>query len=84
MNYIEGGNWNEPCRCELSLIAHTGTANYDLMFVRVKIIRTVLCCVMYNSCGGQYIVGIYVSLAFWRFSQVQDWSTGWGKTYKNV
>jgi len=33
---------------------------------------------------GQHIVGIHVSLAFWRYSHVQDRSGGWGEMYKNV
>jgi len=33
---------------------------------------------------GQYIVGIYVSLAFWQYRQLQDQSGGWGEMYKNV
>jgi len=33
---------------------------------------------------GQYTIGNVLSLAFWRYSHVQDWSRGWGEMYKNV
>ena len=47
---------------------------------RIRLVREKLRIFPY----GQYIVGTVVLLAFWRYSQFQDRSGGWGEMYKNV
>jgi len=64
------------CLCALSPIG----MNWQNAEKCIRLLREKLWIFPY----GQYIIGIYVSLAFWRYSQVQDQSGCFGKMYKNA